>query len=512
MIKRILITALCVLAVFAVTLSCKHKPYLGTGNGNGNGNFEKGCYPDAVAEIIVKRCATAGCHNQASYTGAGGLRLDKWEELFKGGANGSAVIPFNPEYSPLLYFINTDSTLGVVSAPTMPADGSGPLTKTEYLTISDWIKNGAPDCNGKVPFSDNADTRQKIYMTQQGCDLVAVIDAESKLVMRYIKVGALDGFTESPHCIRVSPDTKNAYVCFTGGTVVQRINTATDEVEATMNIPGSGTTQWNILYVTPDNKNILISDLIGGRVNMMNASSGAMVKQYSPMLNPHGITTSANYDTIFISAQYGNAIYRMGYNVVNSDFAQKISLDANPAAPQSGSTTGKPDPHEILMLPDRSKYIVTCQGTNEVKVVDAHTNAVLKTFTTADGVGIYPQEIALSEENRYAYISCQDKFGTGIYKGSIFVFNYETLTVLPGINAMDGQFSQPHGLTVDDRNDILYVASINADGPAPHHVTACGGRSGYYRIFSSKYPFTQINGRKYEVSVAPYSVDVRFKN
>ena len=120
------------------------------------------------------------------------------------------------------------------------------------MCIRDRINNGAPDRNGKIPFEDNAATRQKIYITQQGCDQVAVVDAERKVVMRYIAVGEADGI-ESPHVIRVSPDNQHAYVCFTGGLYMQKINANTDKVDARVKLAtiGSSAFSWNILYVSP---------------------------------------------------------------------------------------------------------------------------------------------------------------------------------------------------------------------------------------------------------------------
>ena len=520
MARHIIITTLCVLAVFATALSCRHKAYIAptTGTGGGTSVGTAGCYPEAVANIIITKCATSGCHNAATHSG--GFTMDTWEHLFDGGNNGACVVPYSPQYSSLLYFVNQDTTnldpINPDATTRMPIGGT-PLTKAEYKTLRDWITAGAPNCNGVVPFSANADSRQKIYMTQQGCDLVAVIDAEKKVVMRYIKVGMVDGYTESPHCLRTSNDGKNAFVCFTGGTHLQRINTTTDQIDNSVLIPSAtGTPKWNVLYVTPDNKNVLVCDYSNnGGIVMLDAlsMSGSAIKYFTPMVNPHGVTSNDNFDTMFVSSQYGNAIYKIATNNPNVDLAQRISLNSNPATPKSTSDTlGYPNPHEVVMVPDGSKYIVTCQGTNEIKVVDAHTNAVLKTFTTGDGVGMYPQEIALSRTNKYAYISCQDKNGTNTFKGSVFIFNYETLAKAGTISANDGQFSQPHGLTVDDRNNVLYVSNINTDGPAPHHVSSCAGRNGYYRVFSSLPPFAELNSRKYEVSVAPYSVDVRFKN
>jgi DNA-binding beta-propeller fold protein YncE len=519
MARHIIITSLCVLAIFALTLSCRHKPFVGpgTGNGNGTGVGEAGCYPEAVANIIVTKCATSGCHNAATHSG--GFTMDTWEHLFDGGNNGACVVPYSPKYSSLLYFINQDTTnldpINPDPDTRMPLKPAAPLSAAEYKTIRDWISAGAPNCKGVVPFSTNPDTRQKIYMSQQGCDLVAVIDAEKKVVMRYIKVGVQEAI-ESPHCLRTSNDGKYAYVCFIGGTHLQRINTSTDQIDNSVLIPSvNSQPRWNILYITPDDKNVLVNDYSqnGGSV-MLDAitMSPTAKKYYSPMVNPHGLAASANFDTMYISSQYGNTIYKIATNNTNVDLAQKISLDGNPTVQNLGPVAGMPDPHEVVMVPDGSKYVVTCQNTNQVKIVDAHTNVVLKTFTIADGVGMYPQEVAFSRTNKYAYISCQDNNGTGIFKGSVFIFNYETLTATGSISALDGQFNRPHGLTVDDRTNTLYVASVNTDGPAPHHISECGYPNGYYRIFSSLPPFAEINSRKYEVSVAPYSVDVRFKN
>src|SRR5690606_13702283 len=127
------------------------------------------------------KCATSGCHNAQSFANAGGLRLDSWEHLFNGGNNGAVAIPYNVENSSLLYFLNTDSSFGPIAVPTMPLHQPA-LSQEEYLAVRDWVAGGAPDKNGNIPFADNPDTRQKIYLTQQGCDLLAVIDGEKKVV------------------------------------------------------------------------------------------------------------------------------------------------------------------------------------------------------------------------------------------------------------------------------------------------------------------------------------------
>src|ERR1044071_5385903 len=171
MTQRILATLCCISFFIA---SCRHDRLVPAPPPGESG------YPDEIAKIFVNKCATAGCHNAASHENAGGLRLDTWENLFNGGNNGAALVPYSISYSPLLYYINTDSSLGLVAQPTMPKD-MPPLSKEEYITIRDWVAKGAPDKSGNIPFADDAVSRQKIYVTMQACDQVAVIDAKKKV-------------------------------------------------------------------------------------------------------------------------------------------------------------------------------------------------------------------------------------------------------------------------------------------------------------------------------------------
>src|SRR5438309_7936537 len=78
------------------------------------------CYPDNIANIFITKCATAGCHNTKSKDGAGGFDLSTWDHLFEGGRNGSSVIPYRPDQSFLMYFINTYADLGLSLSPVMP--------------------------------------------------------------------------------------------------------------------------------------------------------------------------------------------------------------------------------------------------------------------------------------------------------------------------------------------------------------------------------------------------------
>ncbi|MFN9596378.1 MAG: c-type cytochrome domain-containing protein, partial [Bacteroidota bacterium] len=89
--------------------------------------FDDGCYPPEVAEILVKKCATSGCHNTISKDAASGLDLSTWEAMFQGNRNGAVCVPYRSDQSTLFFYINTDTLQGPVSQPTMPFNAS-PLT------------------------------------------------------------------------------------------------------------------------------------------------------------------------------------------------------------------------------------------------------------------------------------------------------------------------------------------------------------------------------------------------
>jgi YVTN family beta-propeller protein len=448
-------------------------------------------YPEAVAKIIETRCAVSGCHNQASYENAGGLRLDSWEHMFQGGNNGSVMIPYSPAYSSLLYFINTHADLGPVATPTMPLNSTA-LTRDEYLVIHNWLQSGAPDVNGKVPFADNPQTRQKIYVTMQSCDLVAVIDAETRIVMRYIPVGVTPQI-EGPHCVRVSKDGRFAYVSFLAGTHVQKIDAVADTVMPKAAEVGIG--KWNVLHLSEDGLQLIVSDWQdnGQMVFVHTAEMEPEPLGGGVFLKPHGITSNAAFNTFYVTSEAENFIYKFN---TSSGLFKKVPID-------KGFSTRRVV-HEIKMTPDYSRYFITCQDSNEVRVLDANWDTLIAVIP----VGKHPQELAISTTRPYIFVTCmEDNSSFPGYKGSVYAINYNTYEA----TRIEGPFYQPHAITVDDQKGVFYVVSRNSNpaGPAPHHSSSCGDRNGYYHVYDLA-TFKRLP-KRYEVGAEPYSADTRFK-
>lgn len=482
--KWILLIMLC---ATAFGISCKHEPGV-TPTAKGDG-----AYPEAVGDIFMNRCATAGCHNEASYTGAGSLRLDTWEHLFDGSANGAVVVPYSSDYSSLMYFINTDSALGPVAIPTMPLNHN-PLTKEEYLAVKEWIDEGAPDKDGNIAFSSEPATRQKIYAIHQGCDIVAVIDAAKNVVMRYVPVGS-KAYPESAYYTVASPDGKYVYISFWYSNEVYKIDAHTDRVAAVFTLNNNF---WTTMVISGDGQQLAIANGDDFGIAVINTVSGNV--QYfsnTGFVTPHGITANAAFDTFYLTSLFGNTIYK--YTNGHTD---TIVLDNMPATTAQG--TGTPDPYAICMSPGQSKYFVSCAGTHEVRVFSSNNDSLLKVIS----VGKQPQGITLSKSKPYLFVPCMEDESAGIFKGSVYVIDYNTLDV---VSVIKGSMYQPHTVAVNDRDGTFYVFNRNQnyDGPAPHHSGPCSGRNGYYQVYGLNTLMPQ-SGRRYEILVDPYVAAIRF--
>lgn len=450
-------------------------------------------YPDAVKSIIVNKCATSGCHNEASYTGTGGLRLDSWQYLFDGGNNGAVVVPYNIANSSLLYFVNSFPELGPTAIPAMPFNLPS-LSREEYETLRDWVESGAPDKDGNIAFGTEAATRQKIYTVQQGCDLVAVIDAEKNVVMRYITVGKThDG--EQPNNIIMSADGRYAYISFWNAALVQKIDTRTDSVIAELPMPRAFQ---KAIQLNEDGTKLIACNWYSQDLLLIDAVNMSVISNLGGAIQFIGGFASKG-SAFYATSQFGNTIYKIQEDGSHT----AISIDNKPMVTESAD--GTPDPYRVIMSPDRSKYFITCTNTAEVRMMDAVTDKLLKAIP----VGANPQEMAISRTEPYLFVSCMNDTISSLEVGSVYVVNYNTGDIVKKIT---GKFFQPYALTVDDRNGKFFVFSRNEDrnGPRPHHSGPCTGRNGFYHVYDVV-TLTPLDGKRYEISVDPYGAAVRFR-
>jgi YVTN family beta-propeller protein len=203
---------------------------------------------------------------------------------------------------------------------------------------------------------------------------------------------------------------------------------------------------------------------------------------------PHGSAISSDGNTLYVTGQQGDIIYKCDVTDPMSPDIQEIIIN------NSGGNAA--NPHEVVFSPDGTKYFLTCSGRNEVRVFDVATDTLVAVIPTAS----YPLEFAISTATGKLFVTCE----TG---DAVTVIDYTNLTAIKNITVG----FQPHGLSVDENKNQVYVANRNtpsSGGPPPHHTSSCGGRNGYLTIIDMA-TLELVPGFKHELSVDPYSVAVR---
>jgi DNA-binding beta-propeller fold protein YncE len=294
--------------------------------------------------------------------------------------------------------------------------------------------------------------------------------------------------------IKISPDGQYWYVVFVANNILQKYRTSDDSFVGEVTL---GTDiNWNTLTISNDSKKAYcVSWQANSRLAIVDVENMLLLNNVGGgnFTDAHGVALNKNNDTIYITRQTGNYIYKIDANL-NNGF-QEISLDGN-----TPNQTSSLNPHEIIFSQDGLSYFVTCQNTNQVRVFNTAGDNLLQIIST----GQYPLEFAISNARNKLYVSCQDEPGTTTnLKGSV--------TVIDMITLQSTNFSvgyQPHGLGIDEANNILVVASrnIQINGPTPHHTGVCG-RNGFVSYFNIN--TMQLLSKKTEVASDPYSVAIK---
>ncbi|MEO5673691.1 MAG: YncE family protein [Chitinophagales bacterium] len=455
-------------------------------------------YPLEVSAIINNKCSTTGCHTTFSSAAAGGLAMETWDQLFEGSNNGAAAIAFRPDQSWIIGYTNTDSSKGPILTPRMPYNDE-PLSAIEWQTLYDWVSAGAPNAQGTVPFSGDVN-RKKFYVSNQGCDLISVFDADSKVCMRAIDVGQNPGAGDVPHQIRVSNDGQYWYCVFVNGTVIQKYSAADDSYLGSVDI---GTGNWNTMALTPDGKSAFAVDWSdAGKIAFADMENLKFNQYYQGFAYPHGSVINPAGNILYVTSQSGNYIYKIDISIpVNPQVEQVVLVPGQSA----NNFPGIEDPHDIIFSEDGKQYFVTCQASNKVRVMDANTD----TLVSAVSVSQFPLEMAISAQYNLLFVTCEYEPGAQPKTlGAVSIIDLNTLLVLKTLQ--DGLY-EPHGVGVMDEEGYVVVSSRNLDiiGPAPHHVSDCGGRNGFLKLIDLN-TLEFIPDFKSEVSVDPYSIAVRY--
>jgi uncharacterized membrane protein len=92
-------------------------------------------YAVHVAPLLARSCVS--CHRPAKHKG--GLRMDSYAQLMRGGSDGTVVVPGNAKASDILRRLRLPAS----DDDSMPSDGDKPLTPEEIQMVERWITAGA---------------------------------------------------------------------------------------------------------------------------------------------------------------------------------------------------------------------------------------------------------------------------------------------------------------------------------------------------------------------------------
>lgn len=181
---------------------------------------ERDQYPESfysrhVHAVLDAKCVA--CHGASS--DKGGLRLDSYSRLMRGGKDGAVIMPGKPDASLLL----TRITLPSGDKHFMPAEGRTPLTADEISWIRAWIRVGASPSESSVPgisiaadrsepppqpVGDYSAMTPEIERMQQGqgAKLVSVSARPSDgLILRTVDISASFGDAQLAQFLKYAP-------------------------------------------------------------------------------------------------------------------------------------------------------------------------------------------------------------------------------------------------------------------------------------------------------------------
>jgi DNA-binding beta-propeller fold protein YncE len=221
---------------------------------------------------------------------------------------------------------------------------------------------------------------------------------------------------------------------------------------------------------------------------------------------PHGGFVSPDGSILYLTSQNGNFINKINLSSGTYDIDPVVLIPG-----QSPSTSSSLDPHEIILSPDGTKYFVSCQKSNEVRVFQISNDSLIGVIP----VGEKPQELGAAQNHPYLFVSCTEEPIDAFSKGKVYVIDYNNLSIITSLYTG----YQPHGIAVNDDDNLVYVTNLNYDpnGPAPHHVSSCAGRNGDLKIIDLQtlqmYQHVLSNGsaHEYRCELLPFPYFVAYK-
>lgn len=429
----------------------------------------KNGFPGKIAVIMENNCLGGSCHSSSTKEN-GGLDLSNWDAMMRGDSLLNDVIPFNARLSFLFQHINTNRERGEKASPRMPL-ARDPLSDEDQKTIYDWINDGAKSSDGRIAY---ANVTKKLFVPNQGEDVLSVIDGETNRLIRAEQFEAGSGpaavatdptkeylflgFQNSngtvkkinisdysvtaefasgltPKSLIITPDGRKGYISSYPSAFKNRIGVfdpismkmsktiETKLIRSSMGMICSKDGKY--LYVTGyESDNLLIidteSDTIVGNMRLSESVPIAPDDTYFPAYSPASLALSHDQKYLFVTSTNAKRVYV--FDLGTRTMKQHIPVEVFPRG--------------IMAAPGTNELWVANTGTNDISIIDMTS---LEVTTIIETVGNEPTSIEFSPDGTIAYIACLSKKAkSGHHSGgnqpsSVFVFDRATRKIIKEI-------------------------------------------------------------------------------
>ena len=414
-------------------------------------------YSRHVQPIFDQSCNSSGCHNAAF--GAGGLLLDSWEHVLLGSPEGAQVVSGNAFMSHLMQHINKDTTLSPISTPSMPL-GRDDLPDETVRFIARWIDEGAKNDAGALPFASRPSGM--ILATNQSSDLVAVVDAATNLVMRYVKVGSqVSGTTlGAPHHVRA--DLQGAYFYVTMIQTQELWKFSASDFQFIAKMPVAPFPADVILTPGGDTAFVTNFSSLPQAAVMIDTRTMQVLRTYTvpSALRPfisfcHGALLTRDKKYFYTVNQGSGNLLRID---LATDAMDIVALDT------AGALTSATQPYLADESPDGRYIYVSGYGTNDVRIIDTQTDPLRASLAIPVGSSSpsRPLHVHVSPDGQYLVSANQGSDDVTIIRTS----DFSRVANIAGVGR------QPHGLQFTPDGAYLYVTCENrVEAVPPHHPT-----------------------------------------
>ncbi|MBI5472164.1 MAG: beta-propeller fold lactonase family protein [Ignavibacteriae bacterium] len=433
---------------------------------------QTGNYSAQIQPIFDRNCGGSSCHGGGPQGFAGGLDLTSHDGLMRGSRYGTVVVAGQPFMSHLIQSINpSDTTLSPISSVQMPA-GRSPLVRSEIETIARWIRDGARNDAGELPFSEPRPLG-KVFFTSQSVDLVGVLDRYTNLIMRYTSVGRSLPFTgvpESPHNVQIDNQGRYYYVTMIRGGKLRKYDAITHQLVGEASVPTSPAH----VVLTNDGQKAYVTDFDAsptatGQIYAVNTATMSVIK-----------TIRAG---VFMKATHGARLSQDGrylYAASNAtDFLHVIRTDVDsvvlniPLAndvPPIGSFVHRP--YQVAVRNDDQFIYTALNGTGRISIIRRNGDT-FSLYSDSIRVGNGPLQCEVTRNGRYLYVCNRGS-------GSVSVIDAQANLFLTTISSV-GQ--QPHGIDISDDSHTVFVTCENVQASEPpHHPVAGSTTPGFLAI------------------------------